>query len=353
MLEVPAAAVGPFDATAHLPGGLRRAVHGHQLGRDPAAAHAQGHAPPGDPDAGRSAIEVGGIWAGSTKVGERFQIAEEIGEAATASSRTSRAHARHLRRQGQGHDARRDAGTGTRRAPTWASWPTAGPTATITFTGWSLKDTGSGNQAQRHHRARRATWATSRSGRTSSGRSRSSARSPATCPLPAGRATSSTIRSPCAPTGRPSAASSWSTYDPTPATWMWAWDNDVREDARSRRQPGLRLPASADHPGRSDRHSRRTADDLRVPRGPAAPRSLGGAGARRVTHAAAIRRLVGNCLRRHRRAERQTIRGSSTATAASARVASGPHRPREPSPSSTTGDPTTTTATSTSPSRCS
>ncbi len=22
------------------------------------------------------------------------------------------------------------------------------------------------------------------------------------------------------------------TYDPTPATWMWAWDNDLREDAR-------------------------------------------------------------------------------------------------------------------------
>ena len=29
------------------------------------------------------------------------------------------------------------------------------------------------------------------------------------------------------------------TYDPTPATWMWAWDNDVREDAPARRSIGF------------------------------------------------------------------------------------------------------------------
>jgi hypothetical protein len=29
------------------------------------------------------------------------------------------------------------------------------------------------------------------------------------------------------------------TYDPTPATWMWAWDNDVREDARFAASLGL------------------------------------------------------------------------------------------------------------------
>jgi hypothetical protein len=30
-------------------------------------------------------------------------------------------------------------------------------------------------------------------------------------------------------------------YDPTPATWMWAWDNDVREDARLAASVGLTL----------------------------------------------------------------------------------------------------------------
>ena len=34
-------------------------------------------------------------------------------------------------------------------------------------------------------------------------------------------------------------------YDPTPATWMWAWDNDVREDARLAASLGLVVPPPA------------------------------------------------------------------------------------------------------------
>jgi hypothetical protein len=39
------------------------------------------------------------------------------------------------------------------------------------------------------------------------------------------------------------------TYDPTPATWMWAWDNDIREDASMAWSLGLvfrHLPTTQD-----------------------------------------------------------------------------------------------------------
>jgi hypothetical protein len=39
------------------------------------------------------------------------------------------------------------------------------------------------------------------------------------------------------------------TYDPTPASWLWAWDNDVREDARLAASLGLvfwHLPTTQD-----------------------------------------------------------------------------------------------------------
>ena len=43
--------------------------------------------------------------------------------------------------------------------------------------------------------------------------------------------TSSTTPSRCAATGETRAAEILFTYDPTPATWMYNWDSDRREDA--------------------------------------------------------------------------------------------------------------------------
>ena len=55
------------------------------------------------------------------------------------------------------------------------------------------------------------------------------------------------------------------TYDPTPATWMWAWDNDVREDARPGRQPGLQSCAAPHDRRRGPLHLGRTDDVYAFP----------------------------------------------------------------------------------------
>jgi hypothetical protein len=106
----------------------------------------------------------------------------------------------------------------------------AGPDPTITFTGWHLKDSGSGNQTNfltglavnvgDFQIAPNFLW-----------------QEPILGPIP------SDVPAP----GRPRNILSdpfavrWNreqvagelliTYDPTPATWFWQWDNDVREDA--------------------------------------------------------------------------------------------------------------------------
>jgi len=105
-----------------------------------------------------------------------------------------------------------------------------GPTATTTFTGWNLKDTGSGNQTNfltglavnlgNFQIGPNFLW-----------------QKPLVGPVP----------SDVPPPGRPRniledpfavrdnretvGAELLLAYDPTPATWMWMWDNDVREDA--------------------------------------------------------------------------------------------------------------------------
>ena len=105
-----------------------------------------------------------------------------------------------------------------------------GPTATHNYTGWMLKDTGSGNQANlisgvalnqgNFQIAPNLLWQKPLVGPVPSdvpspGRPRNILEDPF-----AVRANRETI-----------GAELVLTYDPTPATWMWAWDNDAREDA--------------------------------------------------------------------------------------------------------------------------
>ena len=173
-------------------------------------------------------VEAGGIWSGSTKVGDKFQIAEE-----TTSGYNM------LQDEIVDTDALGVKGKVTWEKGRWHWYAQgarmglvadAGPTPTITFTGWNLKDSGSGNQTSflmglavndgDLQIAPNFLW-----------------QKPIIGPIPAD------VPSP----GRPRniladpfavrynrETIGWEllfTYDPTPATWFWAWDNDVRENA--------------------------------------------------------------------------------------------------------------------------
>ncbi len=107
----------------------------------------------------------------------------------------------------------------------------AGPTEVITYTGWGLKDSGSGNQKNA------ITGFTINHGNWQIGPN-VLWQKPIVGPIPGD----------APPPGRPRnvlddpfavhgnretvGAELMITYDPTPASWFWAWDNDVREDAR-------------------------------------------------------------------------------------------------------------------------
>ncbi|HYW68637.1 MAG TPA: glycosidase, partial [bacterium] len=173
-------------------------------------------------------IELGGIWSGSTKVGEKFQIAEEtsggydVFEDEIVDSDALGVKAKVTWEKGRWHWY----GQGARMGLV----ADAGPDPTTTFTGWHLKDTGSGNQTNfltglavnvgNFQFGPNFLW-----------------QKPIVGPVP------SDVPTP----GRPRNILSdpfavrWNreavggefviTYDPTPATWFWQWDNNVRENA--------------------------------------------------------------------------------------------------------------------------
>jgi hypothetical protein len=174
-------------------------------------------------------IDLGGIWSGSTKKGETFQIADGSGE-----------DSRILEDKVKDSDA---FGGKAKLAYTKGRWnwyvqgaamgvvADGGPTSALTFTGWHLKDSGSGNQwniltgltysVGNWQIAPNFLWQKPIVGPI-----------PGDAPAP-GRPRN-VIDDPFAVLSNreTTAFELLLNYDPTPATWMYAWDSDVREDAK-------------------------------------------------------------------------------------------------------------------------
>ncbi len=174
-------------------------------------------------------IEVGGIWSGDTKTGQPFQIASGSPGSYTVLQDYIKSE------DAFGAKAKLTLSSGRWN---WYAQGTArglvadgGPTSALTFTGWRLKDNGFGNQYNvltglavtmgSFQVAPNFLW-----------------QKPIVGPIPAD------VPAP----GRPrnvlddpfavrvnretTAGELLITYDPTPATWMYAWDSDMREDAK-------------------------------------------------------------------------------------------------------------------------
>ncbi|HKK70166.1 MAG TPA: glycoside hydrolase family 2 TIM barrel-domain containing protein [Candidatus Krumholzibacteria bacterium] len=194
-------------------------------------------------------VTAGAIWSGSTEVGEEFQVAE------------------------RGPDGRFDFFTdeiddldtiGGKLKLTWQKgrWNWYGQTAvqglvakggynhTLNYTGWGLRDTGAGNvrnvitgftyQAGDFQFGPNFMWQKPFEGPIP----REALLTPerqdpvfvddALAQLGTGLEARSILNSPFQVRGNRETIGSEivMTYDPTPATWMWQWDNDVKEDAR-------------------------------------------------------------------------------------------------------------------------
>ncbi len=173
-------------------------------------------------------FEVGGIMSGGTKVGETFQVVDgELGSYRVLQDeiRTSDAF---------GAKAKISYATGRvnwyLQGAAMGLVADGGMTQTQTFTGWTLKDTGSGNQrnvitgftvlAGNWQVAPNFLW-------------RKPLVGPVPVDAPAPGRPRNVLDDPFAVRGNREtrAAEILFTYDPTPATWMYNWDSDRREDA--------------------------------------------------------------------------------------------------------------------------
>lgn len=179
-------------------------------------------------DIGPFGVEVGGIWSGDTKTGQPFQIV-------TGSPGNYTALQDYIKAEDAfGGKAKLTLSSGRWN---WYAQGTArglvadgGPTSALTYTGWRLKDNGIGNQYNfitglavtmgNFQLAPNFLW-----------------QKPIVGPMPADVAAPGRPRNvlddPFAVRANreTTAGELLITYDPTPATWMYAWDSDVREDA--------------------------------------------------------------------------------------------------------------------------
>jgi hypothetical protein len=193
-------------------------------------------------------IEAGGIWSGSTKVGETFYAVEETNGEYTL-----------LQGEIEDQDAFGAKGKLTYESGRYHWYAQGaymglvadgGPTSSVTFTGWHLKDSGSGNQTNfitglavdvgRFQIGPNFLW-----------------QKPIYGPLPQDPLRRwqprnvSVLEDPFAVLGNREMAAMeiLLTYDQTPASWMWQWDNDMREDAKLAWSLGLilrHLPTTKD-----------------------------------------------------------------------------------------------------------
>ncbi len=184
-------------------------------------------------------FQGGVIWAGDPRVGESFQLVDEDivaggGPVAPADVKQDVVKA---------EDTFGFKGKLTWQKGRW-NWygqgaymglvADGGPTAIPTFTGWSLKDSGSGNQANA------LTGVAYGMGNWQIGPN-FLWQKPLVGPMPHSSDLAGTAGRPRNWQSDPfavrsnretTAAELMLTYDPTPATWMWSWDSDVREDAQ-------------------------------------------------------------------------------------------------------------------------
>ena len=177
---------------------------------------------------GNMVLDFGGIWSGSTKEGQPFQIVD--GSAGSY---------RVLHDEIKPSDAlgAKAKITLTRGRLSWYLQGAAmglvadgGFTQTQTFTGWTLKDTGSGNQRNliTGFSVTSGNWQVAPNFMW---------RKPLVGPVPRDVPTPGRPRNilddPFAVRGNREtrAAEILFTYDPTPATWMYTWDSDIRENA--------------------------------------------------------------------------------------------------------------------------
>ncbi|HET9328675.1 MAG TPA: glycoside hydrolase family 2 TIM barrel-domain containing protein [Candidatus Eisenbacteria bacterium] len=175
---------------------------------------------------GPLALTVGGIWSGANKVGQPFYFIKADSLAYLDEIFESDAF---------GAKAKLTYQSGRMfwyaLAARMGLVADGGPTAVITFTNWTLKDCGTGNQTNvmsgllynlgTFQVGPNVLW-----------------QKPIMGPIPAGSPSPAIPRNAlddpfAVRTNREMVgAELMLSYDPTPATWMWAWDNDTREDAR-------------------------------------------------------------------------------------------------------------------------
>lgn len=196
---------------------------------------------------GQLGVEVGGIWSNSNRVGEVFQVTRETAEGETAVYQD---------------ETTMDDTWGGKFKVTYASgrvqWYAQGAAQgllaqggadyTKTFTGWRLKDSGSGNQYNfltgftigfgDLQIAPNFLWQKPIEG-------------PMAADAPAPGRPRNILDDPFAVrSNRETVAGEiLFTYDPTPGTWMYEWDNDIAEDAKFALSSGFvyrHLPTSQD-----------------------------------------------------------------------------------------------------------
>lgn len=177
---------------------------------------------------GSIGVEVGGIWSGNTKVGQVFQLVS--GSTGAYDVRQD---------QIKQSDAMGGKVKVTFSSGRW-NWyaqgavmglvADGGPTSALTFTGWRLKDCGMGNQYNvltglavtigNWQLSPNFLWQKPIEG-------------PMPADVPAPGRPRNILSDPFAVRGNreTTAGELLISYDPTPATWMYAWDSDMREDA--------------------------------------------------------------------------------------------------------------------------
>jgi len=181
-------------------------------------------------------LEVGTLWAGDPKLDQTFQLVDKVdGEYTVYQDRI---------KEGDTWGFKGKL-TFQRGAVRWYGQGAymglvadAGPTEIITYTGWGLKDSGSGNQKNA------ITGFTVNQGNWQIGPN-FLWQKPIVGPIPGDAPPPARARNvlddPFAVLGNRETVGGelMIVYDPTPASWFWAWDNDVREDARFAASLGL------------------------------------------------------------------------------------------------------------------